>query len=396
MFKDIVVLSAVRTPIGSFGGSLKDISTIDLGVIAVKEALTRAGIASGEVEEIVMGCVGQYGLNPFLARLVGLKAGCSVESSGQTVNRLCASGLQAIVTAAMTVDHGDAAVCAAGGSENMSRYPYSSYTNRFGARMGNSVMVDDLTAALSEPVAGMKGTDIHIAITAENIAVKYAITREEADAYALTSQHKAKTAITAGKFKDEIVPVEVTEKKQVKVFDTDEHPRETSMEALGKLRTIVKKDGVVTAGNASGINDAAAAMIITTGEKAKELGCRPIAKIVDYAVAGVDPDYMGMGPVAATRKLMEKVNMSLSEIGLVELNEAFATQAIACIKELQLDPETVNVNGSGISLGHPIGATGAVISVKLLHEMKRRGVKYGISTLCIGGGQGLSVLFESL
>ncbi|QHQ59659.1 acetyl-CoA C-acyltransferase [Anaerocolumna sedimenticola] len=396
MFEDIVVLSAVRTPVGSFGGSLKDISTIDLGVIAVKEAIARAGIDSKEVEEIVIGCVGQYGLNPFLARLVGLKAGCSVESSGQTVNRLCASGLQAIVTAAMTVDHGDAAVCVAGGAENMSSFPYSSYTNRWGARMGNAVLVDDLTMALSEPVAGMEGTDIHIAITAENIAAKYGITREEADTYALAGQNKAKAAIQAGKFKDEIVPVEVKEKKQVRLFDTDEHPRETSKESLAKLRTIVKKDGVVTAGNASGINDAAAAMVITTGAKAKEMGCQPIAKIIDYAVAGVDPDYMGMGPVASTKKLLKKVNLPLSEIGLVELNEAFATQAIACIKGLNLNPDIVNVNGSGIALGHPIGATGAVISVKLLFEMKRRGVKYGISTLCIGGGQGLSVLFECL
>ncbi len=396
MFKDIVVLSAVRTPVGSFGGSLKDISTIDLGVIAVKEAIARAGIDSKEVEEIVIGCVGQYGLNPFLARLVGLKAGCSVESSGQTVNRLCASGLQAIVTAAMTVDHGDASVCVAGGSENMSSFPYSSYSSRWGARMGNSVLVDDLTLALSEPVAGMGGTDIHIAATAENIAAKYGITREEADSYALSGQMKAKAAIAAGRFREEIVPVEVKDRKQTRIFDTDEHPRETSREALAKLRTILKKDGVVTPGNASGINDGAAAMVITTGEKADRLGCQPIARILDYAAAGVEPDYMGMGPVAATVKLMEKVNMSFKDIGLVELNEAFATQAIACIRELKLNPDIVNVNGSGISLGHPIGATGAVISVKLLHEMKRRGVRYGISTLCIGGGQGLSVLFEGV
>ncbi len=396
MFQDIVVLSAVRTPVGSFGGSLKDISTIDLGAITVKEAIARAGVDSKEIGEIVMGCVGQYGLNPFLARLAGLKAGCSVESSGQTVNRLCASGLQAIVTAAMTVEHGDAAVCVAGGAENMSSFPYSSYANRWGARMGNSVLVDDLAVALSEPVAGMEGTDIHIAITAENIAAKYGITREEADTYALAGQNKAKAAIAAGRFREEIVPVEIKEKKQVRIFDTDEHPRETSMEILTKLRTIVKKDGVVTAGNASGINDGAAALVITTKAKAEELGCSPLAKITDYAVAGVEPDYMGMGPVAATRKLMNKVNISLRDIGLIELNEAFAAQALACINELDLNPDIVNVNGSGISLGHPIGATGAVISVKLLHEMKRRGVKYGISTLCIGGGQGLSVLFECL
>lgn len=396
MFQDAVIVSAVRTPVGSFGGSLKDISTVSMGAQVIKEAALRAGIGPELIDEVVLGCVGQYGYNPFLARLAGLRAGCSVESSGQTVNRLCASGLQAIVTAAMIVDHKDSGICAAGGSENMSSYPYSCFTNRWGRRMGHSELKDNLVMALGEPLSGDKGEDIHIAITAENTAKKYGITREEADAYALEGQNRALAAIAEGRFKEEILPVEVVEKREKRIFDTDEHPRNTSMEKLARLKPIVKADGIVTAGNASGINDAAAAVIIMGEQKAKELHCQPLARVIDFAVAGVDPAYMGMGPVASTRLLLEKTNLRLSDIGLFELNEAFAAQAIACIRELGLDPSVVNVNGSGIALGHPIGATGAVISVKLLHEMRRRKVHYGIATLCIGGGQGLSVLFESL
>lgn len=394
MFRDVVVVSAARTPVGSFGGSLKDVSTVDLGVLVIREAVNRAGLEPDQIDEVVLGCVGQYGYNPFLARLVSLKAGCSVESTGQTVNRLCASGLQAVVTAATAIDHQDVGICVAGGAENMSSFPYSSYTNRWGSRMGNTELKDDLVLALTEPVEGEAGKEIHIAITAENIAAKYNISREEADVYAAEGQRRALTAIAKGRFRDEIVPVEVKERKSIRMFNTDEHPRETTVEKLARLKTIVKADGVVTAGNASGINDGAAALVMMSGKKAEELGCEPLAKVVDYAVAGVDPDYMGIGPVVSTRKLLEKTGLRLEEIGLFELNEAFATQAIACIRELGLDPELVNVNGSGIALGHPIGATGAVISVKLLYEMKRRNVRYGIASLCIGGGQGLSVLFE--
>lgn len=394
MFRDVVVVSAVRTPVGSFGGSLKDVSTVDLGVLVIREAVNRAGLEPDQIDEVVLGCVGQYGYNPFLARLVGLKAGCSVESTGQTVNRLCASGLQAVVTAATAIDHQDVGICVAGGAENMSSFPYSSYTNRWGSRMGNTELKDSLVLALTEPVEGEAGKEIHIAITAENIAAKYNISREEADVYAAEGQRRALAAIAKGRFQDEIVPVEVKERKSIRMFNTDEHPRETTVEKLARLKTIAKADGVVTAGNASGINDGAAALVMMSGKRAEELGCEPLAKVVDYAAAGVDPDYMGIGPVVSTRKLLEKTGMRLEEIGLFELNEAFATQAIACIRELGLDPELVNVNGSGIALGHPIGATGAVISVKLLYEMKRRNVRYGIASLCIGGGQGLSVLFE--
>lgn len=394
MFRDVVVVSAARTPVGSFGGSLKDVSTVDLGVLVIREAVNRAGLEPDQIDEVVLGCVGQYGYNPFLARLVGLKAGCSVESTGQTVNRLCASGLQAVVTAATAIDHQDVGICVAGGAENMSSFPYSSYTNRWGSRMGNTELKDSLVLALTEPVEGEAGKEIHIAITAENIAAKYNISREEADVYAAEGQRRALAAIAKGRFRDEIVPVEVKERKSIRMFNTDEHPRETTVEKLARLKTIVKADGVVTAGNASGINDGAAALVMMSGKRAEELGCEPLAKVVDYAAAGVDPDYMGIGPVVSTRKLLEKTGIRLEEIGLFELNEAFATQAIACIRELGLDPELVNVNGSGIALGHPIGATGAVISVKLLYEMKRRNVRYGIASLCIGGGQGLSVLFE--
>lgn len=391
MFQNVMVVSAVRTAVGSFGGSLKDFETTKLGEIAIRAAVERAGIASDCVEEVILGCVGQYGLNGFLARIAALNAGLSIHSSAQTVNRLCASGLQAVVTGATAIDHRDMDIVVAGGAESMSNFPYCSYQTRFGARMGDIVTKDALTTALAEPFTGT-----HIAMTAENIAEKFGFTREQVDAYALESQRRARAAIEAGKFREQIIPVEVKEKKATRIFDTDEHPRDTSMEKLGKLKPIFKKDGLVTAGNASGINDAAAAMVLMHGDKAREMGITPIARVVDYALAGVDPNYMGLGPIDATRKLFERTGLSAREIDLFELNEAFASQAMACIQELGLDGDKVNVNGSGISLGHPIGATGAVISVKLLYELERIGGRYGIATLCIGGGQGLSVLYENL
>ena len=391
MFQNVMVVSAVRTAVGSFGGSLKDFETTKLGEIAIRAAVERAGIAPDCVEEVILGCVGQYGLNGFLARIAALNAGLSIHSSAQTVNRLCASGLQAIVTGATAIDHRDMDIVVAGGAESMSNFPYCSYQTRFGARMGDIVTKDALTTALAEPFTGT-----HIAMTAENIAEKFGFTREQVDAYALESQRRARAAIEAGKFREQIIPVEVKEKKATRIFDTDEHPRDTSMEKLGKLKPIFKKDGLVTAGNASGINDAAAAMVLMHGDKAREMGITPIARVVDYALAGVDPNYMGLGPIDATRKLFERTGLSAREIDLFELNEAFASQAMACIQELGLDGDKVNANGSGISLGHPIGATGAVISVKLLYELERIGGRYGIATLCIGGGQGLSVLYENL
>ncbi len=395
MFRKSVIVSMARTPIGTFGGSLKSKTAIELGAIAAKAALNRSHVPAEMVDEVVFGCVGQHGLNAFLSRLVGLNAGVPETSSAQTVNRMCASGLQAIVTASQLIETGDAEVTLAGGAESMSNYPYTLQDARWGMRMGvgETAMLDSLTTALCEPTSGEK---VHIAITAENIALKYGLTREELDAYALEGQRRAKAAIANGLFKDEIVPVEMKNKGEITLFDTDEHPRETSLEKLLKLKPFAKSDGVVTAGNASGINDGAAALMIVSRDKASELNVKPIARVVDFACAGVDPKFMGLGPVDSTRKLMKKTGLSLSDIGLVELNEAFAAQAVGCIKELGLDPNIVNVNGSGIALGHPIGATGAIISIKLISEMHRRHVRHGLATLCIGGGQGMSVVFEAI
>lgn len=395
MFKKTVIVSGVRTAVGSFGGALKDQTTVELGTLAAREAIRRAGIGAEMIQEVVMGCVGQFGVNAFLARLVGLGAGCAQESTGQTVNRLCASGLQALVTAGLMIENGDVDAALAGGAESMSSFPYLLRGARWGMRMGAPAggLEDALTTALCEPFTG-PGT--HIAVTAENIAKRYGYTRPQLDSYALESQRRALEAQAGGAFREEILPVEVQSKKGAFLFDADEHPRQTSMEQLAKLRPLMGQGGLVTAGNASGVNDAAAALVLMSEQKAAALGCKPLARLVDYAVGGVDPQYMGLGPVASTRRLLAQSGAALGDIGLVELNEAFASQAMACIQELGLDPALTNVNGSGISLGHPIGATGAVITVKLLHEMRRRGVRYGLAALCIGGGQGLSALLELL
>lgn len=393
MFQRVVVVSMARTAIGSFGGSLKTKSAVELGTIAVKEAMLRAGLDGASVDEVVLGCVGQYGLNSFLSRLVALQAGISDGASAQTVNRMCASGLQAIVTGALLIEHGDAQVAVVGGAESMSNFPYTLNDARWGMRMGvgDLAFTDSLTTALCQPTVGEK---VHIGITAENIAEKYGLSRKMLDTYALESQNKALAAIAGGRFREEIVPVEITEKKETRIFNTDEHPRHTSMEKLARLRPFVKKDGVVTAGNASGVNDAGAALVLMDEKKARSMGLTPLAKLVDFACAGVNPDYMGIGPVEATARLLAKTGLSMADIGLVELNEAFAAQALACIQQMDIDPAIVNVNGSGISLGHPIGATGAVITIKLLSEMARRNVRLGLASLCIGGGQGMSALFE--
>jgi acetyl-CoA C-acetyltransferase len=393
--QNAVIVSMARTAIGSFGGSLKNKSAVDLGVVAARAALARSGLPPAAIDEVVFGCVGQYGLNAFLARLVSLRAGIPDTASAQTVNRMCASGLQAIVTASRMVESGDANAVLAGGAESMSNYPYTLQDARWGMRMGvgDLALLDALTVALCEPTAGEK---VHIAVTAENIAEKFGLTRTELDEYACQSQRRAAAALASGLFKEQIAPVELKNKGETTIFDTDEHPRETSMEKLAKLRPFAREGGVVTAGNAAGINDGAAALVIVSQSMANQYQAQPIARVVDYACAGVDPKFMGMGPVDATRKLLKKTGISLDDIGLVELNEAFAAQAVACIRELGIAPGIVNVNGSGIALGHPIGATGAVIAIKLISEMRRRGVRFGLATLCIGGGQGMSVLFEAL
>lgn len=387
LYNNIGILSMARTPIGSFGGSLKDYSAVDLATLVIREAVKRSGLDPAQFQESVMGCVGQYGTNMFLGRLAAVRAGLPVEVTGQTVNRMCASGLQAIIAAADFLEHTDGTAAVAGGAESMSNYPYSLFKARWGYRMGDEVLRDELMNALLEPFG-----NTHIGVTAENIAETYNFTRQALDAYALGSQEAALAAIRAGRFSEEIVPVSVRRKKECFLFDTDEYPRETSLDKLGRLQPVFKADsGRITAGNASGINDAAAAVVLVN---LKQIHVKPLARLLDYAVAGVDPAYMGLGPVPATKELLRRNHMGLADIDLFEINEAFSAQAMACIQELGIDTEKVNVNGSGISLGHPIGATGAIISIKLIQEMRRRKLRFGVVSLCIGGGQGFSALFE--
>ena len=391
MKENIVIVSGARTAIGSFGGSLKNLEATDLGGIAIKEDLKRGQVAPEDVNEVVMGCVGQAAENAFMARVSAIKAGIPYEATALTVNRLCSSGLQAIVTAAMEIDEGFCEIAVAGGGESMNNIPYYIRKMRTGYRMGHGEVEDGLVTALSDPI-----TRDHMGITAENVAERYHVSREDQDKYALLSQQRAAKARDEGKFKDEIIPLEVkVNKKETKIFDTDEYIRDnTTLEKLEKLRPAFKKDGTVTAGNASGINDCGAAVVLMKAEEAEKRGQKPIVRIVEAAAAGVDPAYMGIGPVPAVRKLLKKTGLTLADIGLFELNEAFASQTLACIRELGLDINKVNVNGSGISMGHPIGATGCIITIKLMNEMVRRNERYGIATLCIGGGQGLAVLFE--
>lgn len=391
MKNNIVIVSGARTAIGKFGGSLKDFEATDLGGIAIKAAVERAGLKPEEIDEVVMGCVGQAAENAFMARVSSIKAGIPYEASALTVNRLCSSGLQAILTAAMEIDNGFCDIAAAGGAESMTNIPFYLRKARYGYRMGHGELEDGLITALSDPMSRK-----HMGVTAENVAERYNISREDQDIYAALSQSRAAKAREEGKFKDEIVPVEYkVSKKETAIFAQDEYIRvDSTAEKLSKLRPAFKEDGTVTAGNASGINDCGAAVILMKEEEAANRGLKPIVKIVEAAVAGVDPMYMGIGPIPAVQKLLEKTKLTLDDIDLIELNEAFASQSLACIRELGLDLEKTNVNGSGISMGHPIGATGCVITIKLMNELVRRNAKYGIATLCIGGGQGLAVLFE--
>lgn len=392
MKKDsVVIVSGCRTAVGVFQGSLKDYQATDLGGIVIKEAITRAGLSPEDIQEVVFGNVGQAAENAFAARLASVKAGIPVEAGALTVNRLCSSGLQAILTASQEIKDGLCDIAVAGGCESMTNIPFYLRKARSGYRMGHGELEDGLITALSDPF-----TRNHMGITAENVAEKYNITREDQDKMAYISQTRASEARAKGKFKDEIVPVEVKiNRKETCIFDQDEFIREdSSMEKLSKLRPAFKEGGTVTAGNSSGINDGAAAVVLMKESKAKELGIKPILRLVDASVAGVDPQIMGVGPIPAMKKLFAKTGLTKDDIGLIELNEAFASQAVACIRELGLDIEKVNVNGSGISMGHPIGATGCIITVKLMNEMVRRNERYGIATLCIGGGQGLAVLYE--
>jgi acetyl-CoA C-acetyltransferase len=388
---DIFVVGAARTAIGTFGGSLKDVPNTQLATTAVKAALERSGVAPDAVGHVVMGNVIPTDVkDAYLSRVAAVDAGIPVETPAYNVNRLCGSGLQAIVSAAQSIALGDCDIAIGGGSESMSRGPYFDTAARFGARMGDAVLVDYMLGILHDP-----WEKIHMGITAENVAARYKISREMQDELAVRSQQRAVAAIAAGRFREQIVPVEVRTRKGVVLFDTDEHVRaDATLESLAKMKPAFKKDGLVTAGNASGINDGAAAVVLANADRVRALGLKPLARLVGYAHAGVEPAYMGIGPVPATRKVLERTGLKVGDLDVIESNEAFAAQACAVIQELGFDPAKVNPNGSGISLGHPVGATGAIITTKAIAELHRTGGRYALVTMCIGGGQGIAAVFE--
>ena len=390
---EIVIASACRTAIGTFGGTLKDVPAAELGAIVVKEAVKRAGIKPEMVDEVIFGNVLQAGLGQNIARQVTLKAGLPIETTAMTINIVCGSGLKSVALAANQILAGESEIVVCGGTENMSAAPYAVPSARWGARMNNSKMID----VMVNDGLWDAFNQYHMGITAENVAEKYGITREMQDEFAVASQSKAEAAIKAGKFKDEIVPVVIHGKKGDTVFDTDEHPKfGTTIEKVAKLKPAFKRDGgTVTAANASGINDSAAALVVMSKEKADELGIKPLATIVSYATGGVDPSIMGVGPVPAVTKAMARANMTIDDIDLVEANEAFAAQSLAVAQDLKFDMSKVNVNGGAIALGHPNGASGAIIIVTLLYEMqKREDAHTGLATLCIGGGQGQALIVK--
>ena len=391
--REVVIASAVRTPIGKFGGSLKDVSARKLGAIVIKEALNRAGVDPAMVDEVIMGCVLQGGLGQNVSRQMSLDAGVPVEVPTFTINKVCGSGLRAVELAAQIIKAGDADIVVAGGAENMSATAYAMPAARWGARMFDTKMVDMMVNdGLWDAFNGY-----HMGITAENVAEQWGITREQLDEFSVTSQQRAEAAVDSGRFDDEIVPVTIPQRKgDPIVFARDEHlTRGSSMEKVAKLKPAFKRDGgVVTAANASGINDSGAAVVVMSAEKAEELGIKPLCKIVSYASGGVDPSIMGVGPVPASKKALEKAGLTIDDIDLVEANEAFAAQSLAVRKELGLDPEKTNVNGGAIALGHPIGASGCRILVTLIYEMMKRDSKRGLATLCIGGGMGTTLIVE--
>jgi acetyl-CoA C-acetyltransferase len=391
--RDVVVVGMARTAIGTFGGSLKDVPLSQLGATAVRAALQRSGADAAEVGHVVMGnVIPTEPRDAYLSRVSALEAGIPKETPAFNVNRLCGSGLQAIVSSAQAIMLGDADIAIGGGAESMSRGVFVLPSARWGARMGDAQVLDYMTGILHDPMHG-----IHMGVTAENVAARYGITRSMQDELALESQRRAAHAIASGYFKDQIVPVEVQTRKGVVLFDTDEHVRaDAGMEALAKMKPVFKKDGMVTAGNASGINDGAGAVVLAEASRAAALGLKPLARLVGYAHAGVEPEYMGIGPVPATQLVLKRTGLRIEDLDVIEANEAFAAQACAVTRELGLDPAKVNPNGSGISLGHPVGATGAIITVKAIHELHRTGGRYALVTMCIGGGQGVAAIFERI
>lgn len=389
--KEVVIVSACRTAVGSFGGTLASVPVVKLGEVVVREALARAGIEGDVVDEVLMGCVLAAGQGQNVARQSAVAAGVPSSVPATTINNVCGSGLKAVNLAASLIRSGEADVVIAGGMENMSAAPFLLDKARFGYRMGHGSLEDSM---LKDGLWDIFG-DYHMGVTAENVAEKYGISREDQDAFALSSQLKVKDAIENGRFKDEIVAVHIKERRREFDFDVDEHPRpDSTIEGFERLRSAFKKDGTVTAGNASGINDGAAALVVMSRDKADELGIEPLATIRAGVSVGLDPAYMGMGPYYATKAILERTGLTLDEIDLFEYNEAFAAQAVAVVRELDVDQDKVNVNGGAIAIGHPIGASGARILVTLLYEMKRRDAKRGLASLCIGGGQGVATIVE--
>lgn len=394
MRESIVIVSAVRTPIGAYGRALKEVGSGHLSSIVIEEAISQAGISANEIDEVIMGEVRQTTESSNIARVAALRAGVPEKATAYTVNRLCASGMQAVTSGVQQILFDQANIIVAGGTESMSRSPFYLRNARFGG--DKPTLVDSNTEAGQQPKE-IYGENLGMGITAEKVADKYQISREDQDAFAMESQKRAKRAIETGRFTDEIVPVEVKERKRTFVFEQDEHPRpNTTIEKLAKLNPVFKKDGTVTAGNACGRNDGSSALVLMKESRAKELGLKPLARIVDWATAGVSPEIMGIGPVPAVRKLLERTSKQLQDIDLIELNEAFASQSLAVIRELDLDPERVNVNGGAIALGHPVGASGARIMTTLLHELIKRKQQLGIATLCAGGGQGMAIMIEQV
>jgi acetyl-CoA C-acetyltransferase len=391
MQREVYIVSGVRTAIGDFGGSLKDLPPTELGARVAREALARASVSGDEVQHVVFGnVVHTEAKDMYLSRVAAVNAGITQDAPALTLNRLCGSGLQAIVSAAQAVTLGDADIAVAGGAESMSRAGYLAPGMRWGARMGDSTMIDMMTAALHDPFE-----NIHMGVTAENLAESHQVTRGQQDELALLSHQRAAHAIKEGRFKTQILPVTLKTRKGETIFDTDEHVRtDAKAEDFSKLRAVFKKDGTVTAGNASGINDGAAAVVLMDGDTVARRGAKPLGRLVAYAHAGVDPRVMGIGPVPATRAALKRAGLSLDQMDVIESNEAFAAQACAVAKDLGFDPAKTNPNGSGISLGHPVGATGAILTVKALYELKRINGRYALVTMCIGGGQGIAAIYE--
>lgn len=388
--REVVVLSAVRSAVGGFGGSLKDMEPAELGGVVVKEAIARAGVDPKQVSFATVGnCIPTESRYPYVARVATIQGGMSMDSVAFAVNRLCGSAQQAVVNSAQAILLGDADFAIGGGVEVMSRGAYLLPALRNGARMGDAKAIDAMVAVLTDPF----GVG-HMGITAENLASKWGISREEQDAFALESQNRAAAAIADGRFKSQIVPISFETRKGTVVFDTDEHPRATTLEALAMMKPAFKKDGSVTAGNASGINDAAAFLVLADSAKAAAAGHKPLARLVSYAIAGVPNELMGEGPIPSSKLALQRAGLTLDKIDLIESNEAFAAQSLTVAKGLELDPAKTNPNGGAIALGHPVGATGAVIITKLLHELQRTGGRYGMATMCIGGGQGITTIWE--